>query len=211
MGTISAKLLDKYRDIHVEHDSWWLDVYGQWVDTLIEKGINTDSDSMSFSGFWCQGDGACFTGMLNVEKFMEVHGLTEQYPGAYHFAKRGDLEISLDSNDSRYSHEHTVSAELRIYERVDYEAAEQGDVRAAIDVALLDAYHEQACELEKVVNDTCRSYMRGLYHDLEEEHEHLTSDETVTAWLELNNISDEDDDDDEGEADDFEEEHARAA
>ena len=207
MGKISDKLLDKYRDINVEDTEWWDCTYSDWVEKLAEKGINTDADSMCFSGFWCQGDGASFTGMLNVVKFFEVHGLNERFAPALHFAKRGDFEIALDRNDSRYCHENTVGAELRMHERVDYEAAEEGDARAAIDAALLAAYYEQAEALEKVVDDTCRSYMHGLYSDLEDEHEHLTSDEAVTEWLEANEIFDEDEDDE----DEVEADHAKAA
>jgi hypothetical protein len=187
MGKITEKLLDEYRDINVQ-DTWWDSVYEDWVDKLRDLGMTLTASDMAFSGFWSQGDGASFECRLVMDTFLDKHGLTEKYPAALYWAKQGSLTAGMVRSSSRYSHENTVSAELNDYADFNKEAADEGDVRAAVDEAMFNTLINELRDLEEDINDTCRGYMRDLYHALEEEYEHLTSDEIITEYLEENEI-----------------------
>ncbi|TDN70469.1 hypothetical protein [Paraburkholderia sp. BL10I2N1] len=200
MGTISEKLLDEYRNINVEHEEWWGCVYSDWIEKLAEKGITTSADQMQFSGFWSQGDGASFTGHINLQRFMEVHALVDEYPGPYHFAKRDEVIADLvRSRSSHYCHEQTVHAELDDDCQVDWRAAEEGELRAVVDAAMFDQYEESDDGLTDDIDRICRGYMQEFYRELEKEHDYLTSDEAVREWLEINEIFDDEDEEDEEE------------
>jgi hypothetical protein len=60
---ISESLIDKYRHINVEHVEWWDSEYDCFKQDMAEVGIEVDN--IYFSGFWSQGDGACFEGKID--------------------------------------------------------------------------------------------------------------------------------------------------
>lgn len=51
----------------------------EWWDTVYEdakedgKALGYDIDDIRFSGFWSQGDGASWTGRVNLYTFIEKH------------------------------------------------------------------------------------------------------------------------------------------
>ncbi len=51
-------LIDKYRDVLVGHGDWYESVYEHFKEMMSVIGIRVDK--VYFSGFWSQGDGACF-------------------------------------------------------------------------------------------------------------------------------------------------------
>ena len=195
MGKISEKLLDKYRDLNVQ-DTWWDSVYEDWVNKLIDLGMNLTSGDISFSGFWSQGDGASFECRFVLDTFLEKHGLAEKYPAALYWAKQEQLDARMVRFSRSRSHQYCVHAELEDNAYVDSQAAAEGDVREAVAEAMFNTLATELEGLEEDINDTCRGYMQEIYSALEQEYEHLTSDETITEYLTENEIFDDDEDDD---------------
>jgi hypothetical protein len=69
------EILDKHRHYNTEHLDWWDGVYDCFKTDMADIGI--DVDRMYFSGFYSQGDGACFEGSVDDwPKFLESLGHT---------------------------------------------------------------------------------------------------------------------------------------
>lgn len=64
---VQAKVLDKNRDINVDHN-WYEYIISEWNKKLESIGfINAE---ISFSGFYSQGDGCCFKSSLDLDHFL---------------------------------------------------------------------------------------------------------------------------------------------
>ena len=58
------KVLEKHRDINVDDSHWYEFTMEMWKEKLKEAGF--DDAEIHFSGFWSQGDGACFDAKCDV-------------------------------------------------------------------------------------------------------------------------------------------------
>lgn len=129
-----------------------------------------------YSGFWSQGDGACFTGRYSYAKGcaknirehapqdQELHriadGLTALQKG-YGYG----LQATLTKIDHHYQHEHTIRIDVEIPDRPAREIA-KGDWEALIDLL--------------------RALMRWIYKQLEAEYEYQNSDEQIDETIRAN-------------------------
>jgi hypothetical protein len=164
---------------HVEYAQsndyyWWETVMEDWVDRLSAVGISTSLEQMHFSGFGSQGDGACFTGSINLKEFLEAHpDLKKEHAKLYMavipFDTRGaaceyyDLELTRHGS-TNYSHEKSVhlgSWDLNILPEYDTEDGED--------------YERLIIDAEADIEWQCREYMKEIYRDLEKEYEYMQS------------------------------------
>lgn len=177
---IKAKVL-KYHEVKAcEYDDWYSDIYDDTRAEMLTKGIDIDhvpkssSCGISFTGFHSQGDGASFTGWLNLKEFLEAHkDILMKVPELYHMLGTAgqeplvDIECFLVRVNARYYHEKTV--ELRwdvqwVDESVDDELIPIGDLMNFI---------------EDDIQDQCRQYMRDLYKKLEVGYDYLLSEQCL--------------------------------
>jgi hypothetical protein len=183
-------ILTKHRDFNVEHIDWWDCVYDDFKTKMEDIGI--DVDRMYFSGFWSQGDGACFEGSVyNWPKFLESRGY--DCPALIKHAE-DHFKLSVE-HSGHYYHENctrfSVDLPLPRHDEdtefaYDYLTYEEGSIQEATVMALLNQYVASALEAEFI--DAFRDHMRDLYKQLEDEHDHLTSDEAVLDSLEANDL-----------------------
>lgn len=184
---MNPELIEKYRDINVDHD-WWDCVYDCFREDMEQAGIEVDD--MRFSGFWSQGDGASFTGYMRSKPFFDHHKLAETYPYITKLmAMGGDFTLSITRTGHRYVHENTVSVDLSFTDMFyTIVPRDDGGLRDAIAEQwdkLLDAEY---LALIDTVQDIVRDYCRDLYHRLEEEYDYLTSDEAVWEAIVANEL-----------------------
>jgi hypothetical protein len=172
------ELIEKYRSINVDYE-WWDNIYDDNKIEMETKGISVVD--MFFSGFYSQGDGACFIGRIDMEKFLKAHQLEQKYMAATFFAGQGELWANLDQGNSRYYHENTVSASLVVDSYNNYE---EDSTRYQVYETMQKVLDDEWKDLEDDVNNICRGYMQDLYRKLRDEHEHLTSDEAVWETIE---------------------------
>lgn len=157
---IQEKIIDKYRDINVDHD-WWEYTYEDMKNILGILGF--DYVEISFSGFSSQGDGASFTGYFKPAKKSElkhrVKVLHKDYAPDFPVFGFEQMEFSeeeledslkIERIDSRYSHENTVTTDNE--------------------------------DLKEFV----RNFSHYIYRQLEREYDYLTSDEAVRETIEAN-------------------------
>lgn len=176
------ELIEKYWDINVDHD-WWEFTYDDFKLQMIEKGI-TVAD-INFTGFYSQGDGASFTGTIDMKTFLKVHDLEQHYMGATFFAGLGELYANIGRHNSRYSHENTTYIELQQDTYNDYE---EDDLRCQVYGQMADVLSDEWQQLDEEVTEICRSYMQDLYSKLREEYESLTSKEVIWETIVANEL-----------------------
>ena len=147
---------------------WWENTICDWVIKLERRGIYTSESRMFFRGFGSQGDGACFTGSVNLKEFMEAHpnirnSHRELYMSTIPFDKHSEdyaeygVYLTGGIGGDRYCHENTVHI---------------GDWE--VDCAEGKTEHFESLLLGAVdgIEEQCREYMRQLYRELEEVHDY---------------------------------------
>ena len=183
-------LIEKYRDINVAHN-WYESVIEQFKADMAAIGIKVGE--VYFSGFWSQGDGACFEGrVIDWDKFLAHLGYTDPVlvDHAYNY-----WEFSC-SQKGRYYHEYSV--EFDYYtpmpdSRTDEEdfinsfgPYDPDDLRSRAWFAVLDQYSH--INFAETIKDVFRDHMRSLYRKLEAEYDYLTSDEAVWEAIVANEL-----------------------
>ena len=192
-------LLEKHRYTNVEFD-WWDSVYEQFVEKLSEMGIEVETrprklrngktiyePEIFFTGFYSQGDGACFNG--HVSDWTKL--LTAM--GEEKFIKEATNSFNdwffICRTTGRYCHSNTMQFDGEVQlepnpfdeddQLLQYEAWVIGKPTESDADALYERLKEKFVELAD-----------QLYADLEAEHDYLTSDEQVIEFI-LNHALDE--------------------
>lgn len=181
-------LLEKYRGINVQHD-WWDFVYEQFVEKLKEIGIEvetrvqktrsgrvTHDPQIFFSGFWSQGDGACFAGYVSYWPKLLIAMDEER------FIQDADSWVFKCNTGGRYCHSGTMnfSGELLLSDNP-FDPEDQLLQHEAW--ALMHTSEEDRDDLWDRLETKFRELADELYADLEAEYDHLTSDEQVVEYI----------------------------
>lgn len=170
-----AKALEHHRNWNVR-DEWWEYTYEDAKAIAALMGL--EIDKIYFSGFWSQGDGACFEGTIRPAKGI-VAAVKAYAPQ--------DTEL------------HSIAAGIAELQRVAFYTA------SAI-VAQSGHYHHERsmsvdvdCERgkadEPAWKDWCADFALWIYKRLESGYEFLTSDEAVAESLRANEVEFEIDED----------------
>lgn len=179
---LQNELIEKYRDINVDYD-WWDCTYEDFKIEMQTKGITVED--MNFTGFYSQGDGASFTGRIDMIQFLKVHELEQEYMAATFFAGQGELWVDITRGGSRYYHEQSVNFNLIADNFNNYE---EGSTRYEVYDTMDTVLNSEWKDLETEVTDICRGYMQDLYSKLRDEYEYLTSDEVVWDTIVANEL-----------------------
>lgn len=190
---IQALILDEHRYWNTEYYNWWCSVYSCFTEDMAKVGICVEE--MYFSGFWNQGDGACFEGYVeDWELFLKSVGYSDPLLIA-HFKENARYKVK---HFGRYYHENCTlfTAEFPLPTNA-YETEEnflhnygtRDEVRDAVLIAVLSQYNGD--DLKALFEETFKDHMRDLYRRLEEEYDYLTSDEAVLESLEASGTLDE--------------------
>lgn len=175
------KARDWYRDGNLDYE-WWDCVfeYTNIIATALGFDLETkrDNPAIYFSGFYSQGDGACFAGTYSAEnvKPADFHahvGETESNKpirkiaeGFFTFAKEHPSFYAKLAHTGRYSHEHSVLYDC--YEEVETEEGTEDKITV---------------ETEEEFTSLCRTFMCWIYRELEEAHDWLQADEQIEASI----------------------------
>lgn len=162
--------------IEIEVPEYWADdTIEYFCDALYMLGINIDpKKDVRYSGFWSQGDGASFKGIVNFSN-CNIGQYTIRFPSCevrQELAKRWEkvasqlqeVELELGFNCHRYCHENTMTTGEWFAEESQWEKIE---------------------ELEDEVISILRGFARQLYRQLQDEYEYQLAYETATMYDEL--------------------------
>lgn len=186
------QLIEKYRDINA-YDNWYDSIYESFRDDMLLHGIKVDE--IHFSGFWSQGDGACFEGSVyDWEVFLQSIG----YNNPALIQLSADSWFTKVSHKGHYYHENCTSFDhdwhlpkpdgnLDDELFIDYYSRYlPDDVRGMVWLSMLKTVDYD--KLMEAVEDAFRDHMRTLYRTLEAEYEYLTSDEAVWEAIVANEL-----------------------
>jgi hypothetical protein len=173
-----------YRELGPD-DDWWDAVYEDFERVCYILGIRlkttpvrlmgggTRSEpSIWFSGFWNQGDGACFEAYLSHAKGAAarirdyaptdatLHGIADRLKA---IQRRNFYQLAAEvSHRGRYYHEYTMSVEV---------------IRDS------PSWQPPTADAEETVTQALRDLARWLYRQLQAEYDHLTSDESIEEGI----------------------------
>jgi hypothetical protein len=179
------RLLERHRYINVEHDDWYDCVYADFREDMKAVGISVTR--MYFTGFWSQGDGACFEGsMEDTLKYLDHHH-KDQYPMIRKLlGYEGEVYVNC-SHRGNYYHQYCIEF-----------WADSDTLTGIVDqptefhTTIVEQWQEQLTDemdaFEKDIIEQWRSYMQDLYFKLEAEYDYLVSDEAVWETIEANEL-----------------------
>lgn len=166
-----AHAIDKLRDLNVDHADWHEATFED--AKTCAKLIGIDISCIYYTGFWSQGDGACFDGSYSYAK-----------GGAAALKEHAPLDTEL----------HRIATELQTLQRgacyglcasTKHRGHYYHDGCMEIDVGDSDRC-PMTNEQEQELKDLLRSFARWTYAQLEREYIYLTSDESVRECIEAN-------------------------
>ena len=160
---------------------WWDCIKADFKTDCNAVGVIVDS--IGFSGFYSQGDGAAFTGRVYVYEWMEQKGHHITHPAAYLGCKDDGSYVRLETGRG-----HNMRANL---EEDACQTAPSGIFAGLEQEAWEELVDEQISELsiEDEVLSFCKDLAQELYTNLSDEYEHLTSEEMFIEHCEANEIT----------------------
>lgn len=189
--------LDWYRSGQTDDSSWYQFVYDDAAEVLGFLGFDIMTPEryhdasgqaltrmvpdINFSGFWSQGDGACFRGYwraINVD-LVELQAHAPEDKTLWDIGARlmaivlryPTMTATIATISSHYSHSNTMSVEeVRFSDDDDYE---------------YEGYIDQS-DTSSDLLDLAREAADWIYDRLRDEHDYLTSDETCKEGIESN-------------------------
>lgn len=201
---LSAKAQEKARQWFSEtlDYEWWEHTYEHATADAKEKGF--DIEDIRFSGFWSQGDGASWTGRVDLKQFLEHHLKEDNPEYARYFVLQAILNEEYDwveqhtdvhRSGYHYVHDNMMRLESINYSRLESVEAddeerlqEEGPLQRADIYQLREGIKidDLMDKLETWVIEEAQDYARQIYDDLEAEYEHLTSEESLIESAEAN-------------------------
>lgn len=152
---------------------WYDCIYDDWKETLKMQGI--DISRIYFTGFCCQGDGACFEAEFDLIKFIRSRGLGCKYQLLLEALELDSEAYCRVKHSGHYYHENCTDFD---YEILLYDLVPEW-LKGAAENQFYDDFIPQLKEVSK-------DYMRRIYKDLDAAYDELNSDESITEYL-INN------------------------
>lgn len=181
-------LLEKYRYINVEYDRWWDSIDSDFTEDM--KKIGIEVERTYFTGFWSQGDGACFSGrMYNAQTYLDHHH-QDQYPMVRKLLDAGGGIYVRCRQSGRYYHENCTEFWMDA-DTLTGMLDQPTDFHIEVVAAWQAQLDEEVHDLEQDIIEQWRTYMQDLYRKLEAEHDYLTSDDAVWETIEANELDEE--------------------
>lgn len=171
-----GKAREWYRNASSD-DSFWSECV---IDDAKAAGklMGFDIDKVYYSGFWSQGDGACFEGTFRSSEF-EPGGIQKFAPQDTELQRiANEIEKIINEfysvylkvkHSGHYSHENCTRFEISIQDNTDNEIISP-----------------EAADAEKNLIELSRDFMKYIYRNLEKGYEYQNSDEVVDETIESN-------------------------
>ena len=151
-----------------DYDPHYGHIYDEFILEMSEKyGSNVITDDIQWSGFWSQGDGACFTCDFDIEVLLPIlkEELNEEQ---IDILKEIDVEVEASSIrtgfSNHYSHENTVTGNIQL---------NYGDYYSYRTTEINEIHEIMENKLTEIIREECRnlySQLRDFYdEEMEEE------------------------------------------
>lgn len=160
------KALKEYRHINVDGE-WWEFRKDEFYEDLEKLGYR--DCKLFFSGFYSQGDGACFTAHVDIPAWLKAHKLAKKYQALYRAGDKFSFKITHSGN---YYYATSTN--------VDFEENNFGDAS--------EKENSQAEEVLHLIEKEREELGNKVYKDLQEEYKYQTEDAQVIEFLEANDF-----------------------
>lgn len=177
-------------------DDWHEEIYARAKEDGYERGFNIDE--IQYSGFHSQGDGASWTGHIDLPEFLEYHNKQEsddytQYVMLRELIKDGWCEdkVVVSRNGFYYNHSGTMKTQGiddRIHYAEDDSVMDRGILEGANvkELAKSIGTDELFNELDNWALHKAQKYADEIYKQLKEEYEAYTSEEYFIDLCDIN-------------------------
>jgi len=162
--SVAEKILEKYRDINTDHE-WYTFSVEDFCESIKKIGFDVDSDDVQFTGFWSQGDGASFTGSIDILEYLKGSKQLTRYSALRRAIDNGKVEnyVGISRDSYHYSHENTCS--------IEYIDVYTDDITDLVD--------SQVAELQDDLEEKRLELSKELYRKLSDEYDYLCSDKAL--------------------------------
>jgi hypothetical protein len=187
-----ANAMSRYNDAP---DDWADEIIARAKQDGPERGF--EIDEVAWSGFSSQGDGASWTGMVRLPRFIEYHNKPDNHDYTQYFVlneliKEGWTDTNLGVSRSGFYYNH--SGTMRVEDISDNFYNADG---ASIDAGILEGanVHElmrsisvdvRLEELHQWVMNEVRRYANDIYAQLRDEYDEYASEERFKEVCDIN-------------------------
>jgi len=156
--------IEELRSINTDFGDWHNSAIEDWQEKL--EALGYEDPKILYSGFWSQGDGACFTATIDIEKYIKVHKLSRKLSKLLKYQRETGNVIGKIEHSWRYFFAKSTDVVLYGY----------GD----------EVIDDQLEELEEFITKEREELGDQLYKELECEYYALETDESVIDTIESN-------------------------
>jgi hypothetical protein len=177
-------------------DDWYEDIINRAKEDGPERGFNIDE--VLFTGFHAQGDGASWTGFVDLATFLVYHSKPEdadyaQYIVLAELIKDGWCEghVLISRSGFYYNHSgmmRSAGIDDRIHYAEDDSVVDRGILEGASVKELAKSIDTDYLfnQLDEWLLDKAQRYADEIYKQLKEEYEHYTSEEYFIDLCDIN-------------------------
>lgn len=171
----------------VAADLWDSDhLIDTWTSALADIGIR--ADDITFSGFYSQGDGACFVGSVVDHDKLFGYLLSPPDPldciypvaGGEDFKRWIRFQIGSITQTASEEELKRIDCISTIFTRHNHRYSHKGSVSTILDIDITEGSEEYRENLErrlqKMVDDLREGLCDAIFRMLREDYEHVTSD-----------------------------------
>jgi hypothetical protein len=169
--TVQKKVVERERSINVDDAFWYEPIIEDWSEELEQRGF--EQVKIRFSGFGCQGDGACFEARIRIGAYLKAHNLVAAYPL---LARYPDYVEAYLKHTGWYYHERST----RLVPYFNAEVVDPGGSGISDEETRVEQEYEA---LEYHIYQERVRLGRDIYKALEEAFLHQTSDNAVQETL----------------------------
>lgn len=175
------RVIEQFQQDFGQDQDWWEFVYEDAQRMFELLGFETDAGRMHFTGFWSQGDGACFTGAWAACR-VRFDALKQEAPEDKELHEIGEelMQIAAKYMDANLQPSAWATLQRNYQSRGCHESS------VAIELYADDLDTDPDEQDAKDFTDTCRRLMRWFYRQLEQEYEYQTSKEVIRERIEDN-------------------------
>jgi hypothetical protein len=186
---------------------WWCEhgIWDDWYDDTYERfkeegyALGFVIDKMSFTGFYSQGDGACWEGQIDVATWLKTHTedsiardawcalIAEDFCNKHfsihfrgHYSHSNTMTcVGWDWVDAHGEEDYLYLTKPSIFQGMHYK--ELHNLIRSTDFPYTDPN-----DIEQAGFESAKDYADELYKQLREEYEYLTSEESLIESCEAN-------------------------
>lgn len=177
-------------------DYWYEGVTEGFTERGVERGF--DIDDVQWSGFHSQGDGASWTGQVDLVPFLQHH-LKPDNPDYTRYMILIELlqngfaarKFEVSRNSHRYNHEQTMVSERE--DLIHYQDWSDTIVRSGIFAGAQASPLAESICMDGLLDDLCgwaideaRCYAQDIYKALRDSHDEYSSEEYFLELCEIN-------------------------